>query len=166
VLQHVHPQSAQRGVVDTVRGQRNGHHGYVIDTLRLDQRHRHAGRDLVEIGLQLVVHLDDRGPQLFADQEAHCHHGTTAFGSRIHVPHTGNLVHDPFQRFGHQAGDLSRRSAGILDEYVDHGHRDLRVFLTRREHQTQQTDRQCGHHQQRGNRGIDKGAGQPAGDAQ
>ena len=43
----------------------------VVDRPRLDQRHGHAVRDAVEIGLQLLVEFDDAVPQIRTDLEPH-----------------------------------------------------------------------------------------------
>ncbi|MEZ5722247.1 MAG: hypothetical protein R3D59_11810 [Paracoccaceae bacterium] len=54
-------------------------------------------------------------------------------------------------------------NAGVGKEHVDHRHRDLRVFLARREDQPHDAQPEAGEQQQRRERRVDEGLGQTAG---
>jgi hypothetical protein len=62
---------AQREVIVAAAVQGEGQHRHVVDAARLDQRSDHAGRDAVEVRLQLLVErgrwLDLRGADVEAD---------------------------------------------------------------------------------------------------
>ncbi len=162
-LHHVEAQRAQRAFVDLVAPQRERDHRHVVDALGLDERHAHARRDLVEVGLDLVVELDQRRAHLLADLELHGHHGAVAFGGGVDVLDAGDLAHQPLERVGGERGHLLGGDAGILEEHVDHRHRDLRIFLPRREDQAHDAEPEAGEQEQRRQRRIDEGLREAAG---
>jgi hypothetical protein len=130
-LHHLKCNPPQADVVDRMRPQGQGDDRYIIDPLRLHQWRRDARWDLVEIRLQLVVHLDDRFAEVLADLETDRHHALFALGRRVHVLDTRDLAHHALQRVDRHSGDLPGRGTGVLDEHVDHRHRDLRILLPR-----------------------------------
>ena len=140
--------------------------GHVVHRLGLDQRRRGPGWDLVLVRLQLVVELDQRVLHVLADLELYGDHGLLAHGHGIDMLDAGQLRHQPFQRSCHQIGDLLGGTTRIAHEDVHHRHRDLRVFLARREQQADETKPDADHQQQRGERRMDEGPGQIARDSE
>jgi hypothetical protein len=63
--------------------------------------------------------------------------------------HARNLAHQAFQRVGDETRYLLGGSAGVAHEDIDHGYRNLRVFLPRREHQAHEADGEAYGQQQR-----------------
>ena len=114
-----------------MRPERQGDDRHVIDALGLDQRLRNARRYFVEVRLDLVMQLDQRGPEFFADVELHGHHGTVAARHGIDVVDALDFRHQPLERIGGQRRDLIGRGAVVREEHVHHRHRDLRGFLAR-----------------------------------
>ncbi len=165
-LHHVEPERPQRAFVDLVAPQRERDHRHVVDALGLDQRLAHAGRDAVEVGLDLVVELDEGLPHLFAHFELHRHHRAVALRRRVDVIDAGDLAHQPLQRVGGEARHLLRGDAGIGEEHIDHRHRDLRVFLPGCEDQPHDTEAETGQQQQRRERRIDERLGKTAREAE
>ena len=165
-LQQIETELAQLMILDILGPEREGDDRDVIHTDRLDQRHLHVRRHTVHVGLELVVDLHDRGAHLLADLEAHGHHRRPALSGRVDMPNALDLLHDPFERIGHQTLDLLRGGARILHEDVDHRDRDLRVLLARREQQTQDPEEERAEQEHRRDRRIDEGAGNATGEAE
>ncbi len=94
-LQHVEGDLTQHCVVQFLGPQRQRHHRHVVDALRLDQRLRYAGRNLVHVGHQLVVELDQRGLHLLADFELHRDHALAALRGGVDVLDPRDLAHHP-----------------------------------------------------------------------
>jgi len=135
---------AQREVV--VRGavQRECEHRHVVDGARLDQRRADAGRDAVEIGLELLVEAHERGLQIGADLETHDGHHAAGAGGRVEVLHAGDFPEQFLHRARGAVFHLQRGGAGHADEYVDHRHLDLRLLLARQhEHREQAEQDRC-----------------------
>jgi hypothetical protein len=151
-LKHVLGQQPQLTVVDVrqavaVRVHRpegEGHDGDIIDALALDQRLHDPGRDLVLIGGQLVVDLDQGWAHRLADIELDGDHAPVALSGGVDVLDARNLAHDPLQRLHGEVTDLLGRGPGVLHHDVDHGDRDLRVFLPRRHDQAEQAHHEHG----------------------
>ena len=86
LLQHIMSQHAQLAVVDIQNAvsveilgpHGQGDHGHIVDPLGFDQGWRNPGRHQVEVGIDLVVDLDQRGGHLLADIEFNGHHALTA----------------------------------------------------------------------------------------
>ena len=165
VLEQIERNESQRRIRHVLRPQREGHQRHIVDALRLDQRLADAGRDLVHVGRQLVVELDQRRPHLLADDELDGDDRLVAHGGGVDVIHPLDLHHDLLQRHGHLVDHLLGAGAGILDEDIDHRYRDLRVFLPRRGDQPHDTQQEKADQQQRRQRRVDELLRQPPGNA-
>ncbi len=147
-LHQVQTQRPQSGFVQLVAPQRQGHHRHIINAFGPNQWHGNAGRDLVEVRLHLVVELDQRRAQFFADLKLYGDHAAMAIRAGIDVLDALNFAHQPFQGVGGKRGHLLGRGAVILKENVDHRHRDLRILLPGSRHQAENAQRQTGDQQQ------------------
>ena len=151
-LKHVLGQQPQLAIVHVrqavaVRVHRpegKGHDGDIIDALALDQRLHDPGWDLVLIGGELVVDLDQGRAHGLADIELDGDHAAVALGRGVNVLDARYLAHDPLQRLHGEVTDLLGRGPGVLHHDVDHGHRDLRIFLPRRHDQAEQAHHEHG----------------------
>ena len=112
------------------------------------------------------MNLDNRLAQILTHVEPHRDNCLAALGCRVGVTHTGYFSHYPFQRLGHQRGDLLCRGARILNENIHHGDGNLRVFLPGREEQPHQAGKQGRDQQHRCDRGGDEKACRPAGNTE
>ena len=115
--------------------------------------------NLVHIGRQLVVHLDQRGVHLLTHFKLDRYHTLAAFNRRVDVFDPGNLPHDPFQRLDGQGGYLVNRRTGVLDKDIDHRHGDLRILLPGRHHQARHAQQEHGDIEQRRERRLDEKLG-------
>ena len=66
-----------------------------------------------------------------SDQEAHDRGRHAGARSGVDILHAGDLPQQLLHRFGDALFHFARRRARHLDEDVDHGHNDLRLFLAR-----------------------------------
>ncbi len=155
-LQDVQGQGAELGVRHLRGPEGEGHHRDVVHAYGPHQGHAHVRRHLVHVGLELVVDLDDGLTHVLAHIEAHRHHRRPPLGRRVGVLHPGDLHHDPLQGLGDQALHLLRRGPGVLDEDVDHRHRDLGVLLSGREEKPHQPQAHARHEEHGRDRGVDE----------
>ena len=84
-LVDVERQLSQLHEVELVRTERDREDRHVVDALRLDQRLHHALGNGVHMRIELVVKFYERRLHLFADVEAHRHHGQAVARHRIDV---------------------------------------------------------------------------------
>ena len=123
-----------------VAGQRQRDHRHVVDLHRLDDPAGHAGRDDVQVLVDLLVELDQAPLAVLAHVVADRDDRLVLAAHRVDVLHAVDLVEDLLQGRGDQLLDLRRRVAGEVDVDVGQGHDDLRVFLARRQAQGRQAD--------------------------
>ncbi len=151
-------------VVLAPQGQRENRH--IVDGTRLDDRLRHARRNLIEVRIELAVDLDECVFLGRADQETHNHQAHSRARSGVDVFDPGDLVHEPLDgqsdAFLHLRGRGSRHGCGD----VQHRHQDLRIFLARDDGDREDSERQRGHHKERRQLGVEKGVRQTSGHAQ
>ena len=75
--------------------QRQRHDGHVIDGAHFDERRRNSLRNAVEVGVQLVVRLDDGVFFLGADVETHHQHAHAGVRDGVHVLDARNFAQQP-----------------------------------------------------------------------
>ena len=132
------PQAPCRG-----QRQRERHDGHVVDLHRLDDPAADAGRNDVEVFVDLLVELHQASLAVFADVVANGDDRLVLAAHRIDVLDAVDLVEDFLQRRGDQLLDFRRRMAGKVDVHVGQRHDDLRVFLARRQAQGRHADNRC-----------------------
>ena len=152
-LQHGQCQTAQLAVVDVwntiavvilVRPQCQGNHGNIINALCLNQWRRYPVGNFVHIRGKLFIHLDQRRLHVLPHLELYGHHASPSLRDGIDMFYTLNFPHHAFQGLYRQGSDLFHWRTWILHKQIDQGYRYLRVFLTRRHHQTRQTQKEHG----------------------
>ena len=133
----------QRHVVGRPAGQREGHHRHVVDLDRLDHPAGDAGRDDVQVLVDLLVELDEAPLAVLADVVADRDDRLILAAHRVDVLHAVDLIEQLFQRRGDQLLDFRRGVAGEVHVDVGQRHDDLRILFPRREAQRRQADH-CG----------------------
>ena len=144
--------------------QRHRHDGHIVDGADFDQRLRDAGGNAVEIGVQLVVGLDDRVFFLGPHVEAHHQHAQLGAGDGVHVLHARDLAQQALHGDGGPLLHLRRRGAWHLHKHIEHGHDDLGLFLARSHQNREGTGQQRTGDEQRRQLRIDEGASDQSGD--
>ena len=90
-----------------------------------------AGRDAVEVGLQLLVQLHQAALDVLADLEAHDDQALARARGGVDVFHAGNFPEQLLHRPGGALLDFLGAEARHRDQHVDHRHLDLRLLLAR-----------------------------------
>ena len=144
-----------------VEGQ--GEDGHVVDAPGLEQGRGGARGDPVQVGVELLVELDDGLLLVPAHQEADDDQGLAGAGGGVDVFHPGELTGEFLEGPRDPLGHLLGAGPGHGDEDVDHGHDDLRLLLPGQEvhRQGAEQDGRPGDQGRQG--GIDE-KGQDAGD--
>ncbi len=113
-------------------------------------------RYAVEVGVQLVVGLDDRVFFLRPHVEAHHQHAHAGLRNGVHVLHARHLAQQPLHGNAGALLDFGGRGARHLHEDVEHGHDDLRLFFARRLPDGEGAQQQRGRHEQRRQLRVDE----------
>ena len=121
-------------------------------------------RDSVDVGADLLVHAENGGVSIGADEEARRDDGAVVLGLRVDVLDAVDALDDGLERLG---DELRRRPppcsplAATMD--VDHRHGNLRLLLARQRDQRHKPERKGRQQEQRRQRRSDEGAGEIAG---
>ena len=165
-LHHIEGEQAQLGIGDVVGPKGQRHHRHIVHPLRLDHGADYPRGNLVLVRLELIVKFDKRCFHAFAHVELDRRHALPALGCRIDMFDTGDFAQQPFQRIDGKACHLLRRRTGIANEHIHHRHRNLRIFLPRRDQKPENTHGERGQQQEGRERRMDEGPGHGAGQPQ
>jgi hypothetical protein len=146
--------------------QRQRHDRHVVDRAGLDERHRGAGRNQVEIRRELLVESNERGFFLFAHPEADDDHGHPGVRRGVDVLHAGDLPDQLFHRARDALLDFRGARARQFHEDVNHRNDDLRFFLAWQRDDGEGTQRDRPDDDEWRELGVDEGGGEPAGSAE
>ena len=138
--------------------ERERHDGDIIDRAALDNRLRNSRRDAIEVGVELVVGLDDGVFFLRAHIEAHDQHAHARLADGIDIFDTRHFAQQLLHGEADPLRNFFRGCARHLHEYVEHGDNDLRFFLARRLQDAESTQQQCSDDHQRSQLRIDEAA--------
>ena len=116
-------------------GQRERDHRHVVDFHRLDDPAGHAGRDDVQVLVELLGELHQAPLAVLAHVVADGDDRLVLAAHRVDVLDAVDLVEDLLQGRGDQLLDLGGRVAGKADVHVGQGDDDLRVLFARRQAQ-------------------------------
>ena len=159
---HIRPAIA----IQILGPERQRNDGNIVDTDRVNPRKSHTGRHFVAVGVQFVINLDEGVTHGLPDLELDRDNALVAHGHGVDMLDSGNLAHDSLKWRNREIGNLSCRSARILDPEIDHGHGDLRVFLARNQQITHDAHHEHGDVEQRRERRIDEILGHAASEAE
>ncbi len=128
-IAHIKGNPAEFVSVVTGAPEGKGEDGHIVDRSRFYERLGNARRDLVVVGHELVVEVDDALLHVLADIEPH--DGDAHAGSRhgVDVFHALDLPEELRHGFRDPLIDLLGGGAGVGDKDIDHGNDDLRLFL-------------------------------------
>ena len=130
----------QGHVVGGPAGQRERDHRHVVDFHRLDDPAADAGRNDVQVLVELLGELHQAPLAVLAHIVANGDDRLVLAAHRVDVLDAVDLIEDLFQGRGDQLLDFGRRMAGKIDVHVGQGDDDLRVLLARRQAQGRQAD--------------------------
>ena len=116
-----------------------------------------------DVGANFLMHPQDRGVLVGADQEARGDDDAVVLRLRIDVLDAVDGLDDVLERTGDEFDRLVRLVAVGGDDDVDHRHADLRLFLARQREDGERAGDQRRQQQERRQRRIDEGARQNAG---
>ena len=142
--------------------ERQHHDRHVVDAADRHLRRRDAHRNAVAVGLDLLVDADRRVLGVGPHQEARGDHDAVVLRLGVDMLHPVHALDDRLEWLGHQLHRLRRRQTRRRHHDVDHGDLDLRLFLARDRDRGDQPDDHRGQQEQRGQRRLDRRAGQPA----
>jgi len=126
---HLGGDATQVEVAVALAPERQRQDGHVVDGARLDERLGGARRDEVEIGVHLLVELDDAVFLVLADVEADDGHGHPRAGCGVDVLDARDLPDQLLHGLGDPLLDFLGAGAGHGHEDIEHGHLDLRLLL-------------------------------------
>ncbi len=107
-----------------------------------------------------------RGIRGGADQEAGGDHDHVVHGLGVDVLDAVDALDDRFERFGDQLLGVIGAQTRRLDDDIDHGNGDLRLFLTRQGKQRDEAEGEGCDQEEWCQRRFDEGTGEIAGNAQ
>ena len=148
------------------RRQGQDHGGHVVDPARDDLRLRHADRNGPIVGAHLLMHANRGGVRVGPDHETGGDHHLVVLHLGIDVLDAVDAANDGLQRLGRQFGRVGGAQAGGRDHDVDHRHADLRLLLAGDRQHGHQTHGDRRQQHQRRQRRIERGFGEPSGQAQ
>ncbi len=137
--------------------------GDVVDAASDDQRFGDSTRNAIDIGSDLLMHAQDRGIRTGADEKARGDHDLVVARLRIDVLDAVDALDDGFERFGDELHGIFGPEPIGLHHDVDHGNRNLRLFLARQGDQCHEPDGQCRQQEQWRQRRLDEGTREASG---
>ena len=156
---------AELVVVVSGAPQRHRDDRHVINRSGLDERRADARGNAVGVGRQLLVQSHERTLFVLPDVEPHDDHRLPGTRGRVEILDTRHFPEQLLHRSRHPLLDLGGCGAGCIHEDVDHGHHDLRLFLSRKRDDGKGPERERCHDEERRELGMNEGLGQPAGHA-
>jgi hypothetical protein len=158
--QHAFGDLAQGHVADLMRGQRQGHDRHIGDADALDDGLHGAGRQPVHVAHDLVVEGDQAFLLVRPHLELHRDHAHVVQGVAEGVLHALQAGHQSLERLDHLIADLQRAAARPHDDNLRRRHHDLGVVQAGRDGNGEQTPEGQRQHDQCGDLGLDKSAGE------
>ena len=137
----------------------------VVDAAANNDRLWNPFRQIRDIGADLLVHAQKRGIFIGSNEETRRRDHGIVLSGRIDVFNAVDRLDDILERLGNEFDCVARFVTVGGDQYIDHGHADLRFFLARQREQRDAADNEGREEEERGQRRIDEGAGEMPGDA-
>jgi len=130
------PQFVIAGQGRIIAPQHRHHDRNIIDFDRFNHPGLDRRRNPVNLGKHFVIDFHQRIFAIFADIKTNRHNALTGPRHRIDILDTIDLIENFFQGGGNLTLHLLRAKSGSSHEYIRHGHYDLGLFFTRRNHQS------------------------------